>query len=182
MAETKKSEEKKETSNIAEAPEMTDKESSEILEKVLNAFKESETPVVENKEAEYLDKLARQQAEFENYRKRMEKERVENAMNANSILITQLLDVVDHFESALKHNKDQGIALIYEELNKILERQGLKKIDAKGKFNPKVHDAVMSVDGDTDGAILEEFQKGYLLNDKLLRASKVKISKVTEKK
>ena len=71
--------------------------------------------------------------------------------------------------------------MIYDELNEILKNQGLKVIDTKGIFNPKLHEAVIKVDGEKEGAILEEIQKGYLLNDKLLRASKVKISRVKEK-
>jgi molecular chaperone GrpE len=81
---------------------------------------------------------------------------------------------------SLKHNKDPGIMLIYEELNKILEKQGLSVINTKGEFNPKIHEAVIQVNGEKDGIILEEIQRGYLLNHKLLRASKVKISKVTQ--
>jgi molecular chaperone GrpE len=141
-----------------------------------------ETPIIENKEKEYFERLARLQAEFENYRKRMNKERAENLINANANLIYQLLSVLDNFELSLKHNKEAGVLLIYEELFTILEKQGLKVIDTKGIFNPKIHEAIIKVDGERDGLILEEIQKGYLLNDKLLRASKVKISKVTEKK
>ena len=168
--------------NVAATPEMSDEESNNLIEKVMNAFKEGEVPVVESKEAELTDKLLRLQAEFENYRKRMEKDRIENAMNANSILVSQLLDVIDHFELALKHNHDKGVQMIHDELLTILERQGLKRIPIDGKFDPRIHEAVIKVEGKQDGMILEELQKGYLLNERLLRASKVKISKVTEKK
>ena len=170
------------TEKLAEAPEMSDAESNKIMEKILNAFKEEETPVVENKEAELLERLARLQAEFENFRKRTEKEKLESSINANANLISQLLKVLDHFELSLKHNNDRGVMLIYDELNKILEKHGLKVIDTNGNFDPKIHEAVIKVDGEKDGVILEEIQKGYLLNNKLLRASKVKITKVTEKK
>lgn len=182
MVEEKKIKESSEKTSVEETPEMSDEESSKIMEKVLNAFKEAETPTVVDKEAEFMDKLARQQAEFDNYRKRMEKERIENAMNANSILISQLLNVLDHFELALKHNADKGVQMIYDELLVILGRQGLKKINTDGNFNPKVHEAVVSVEGNEDGVILEEISKGYLLNDKLLRASKVKISRSKDTK
>lgn len=141
-----------------------------------------ETPIERNIEKEQLERLQRLQAEFENFRKRTEKEKMENSINANSNLISQLLKVLDNFDLALKHNKDRGVALIYDELKKILEKQGLEAIDAKGTFNPKIHEAVIKVEGEKDGVILEELQKGYMLNHKLLRASKVKISKATEKK
>lgn len=183
--ENKKTSENQQTenANIDEVPEMSEEETSKIMEKVLNAFKEGEASTPEpSKEAELTDKLLRLQAEFENYRKRMEKDRIENAMNANSILISQLLDVVDHFELALKHNHDKGVQMIHDELLGILERQGLKRIPIDGKFDPRIHEAVMKVEGKQDGMILEEFSKGYLLNDKLLRASKVKISRSKDTK
>jgi molecular chaperone GrpE len=190
MVENEKPQEKAE--KIAEAPnvaptgvspdgqkeEMTDAESNEVMNKILNAFKEAASEIpVENKEAELQDKIARQQADFDNFRKRMEKEKQENLVNANANLISEILPVLDHFELALKHNKDKGVAMIYDELNEILKNNGLKIVDSIGIFNPRIHEAVVSVDGKENGLILEELQKGYLLNERLLRASKVKISR-----
>jgi len=147
-----------------------------------SAEKTVKTPAVENKDEEYVERLQRLQAEFENFRKRTEKEKLETSINANANLILQLLKVLDNFELALKHNKDKGVMMIYDEMNKILEKQGLRVVEAKGVFNPKIHEAVVKVEGEKDGIILEEIQKGYILNNKLLRASKVKMGKVTEKK
>jgi molecular chaperone GrpE len=130
---------------------------------------------------DYIERLQRLQAEFENFQKRVEKEKQENLVNANEKLISQLLEVLDDFELSLKHNKDEGVNLIYNDLNKILKKQGLKSVISKGKFNPKIHEVLMQEDGEEEGIILQEFQKGYLLNDKLLRASKVKISKKNNK-
>jgi molecular chaperone GrpE len=174
----------KETPKIEDVPEMTDAESNEMMDKILNAFKEAdtETPLIENKEAEYLDKIARLQAEFDNSRKRMEKEKQEIMLNANANLISEILPTLDHFELALKHNKDPGVEMIYDELKETLGNFGLKVIKTDGVFNPNVHEAVMCVEGDEDGAILEELQKGYLINDKLLRASKVKINRTKDTK
>jgi molecular chaperone GrpE len=140
------------------------------------------TPVVENKEREYLDRLQRLQAEFDNFRRRTEKEKTETLARANSNLIYHLLDVLDNFDLSLKHSKDKGVNLIYDQLNLILTKHGLKVIDTKGIFNPQFHEAVINVEGKHEGLILEELQKGYLLNDKLLRASKVKIESTKEKK
>ncbi len=134
-------------------------------------------PVVENKEAEYLESLQRLQAEFENFQKRTEKEKQEIVINANFNLISELLEVLDNFDLSLKNNPDKGINLIHEEFLKILKKQGLKRISSHGKFNPEFHEALMQEDSEEDDQILEEFKKGYLLNNKLLRASKVKISK-----
>ncbi len=172
----------KEPTKIDESLEITDpdeKVGADMVEKILNAMKDM--PVAEetsvSKEAEFQEKLARQQADFDNYRKRKDKEVQENLVNANANLILEILPVLDHFELALKHNKDKGVSMIYDELKEILKNQGLKRINTKGKFDPRLHDAVVSVEGKDDGAILEELQSGYLLNERLLRASKVKISR-----
>lgn len=168
-----------------ETPEMSDAESNEVMEKILTAFKEAavETPQeIINKEAEFLDKLARKQAEFDNFRKRTEKEKQEIILNANANLISEMLPVLDHFELALEHNKDKGVQIIYDELKEILKSCGLKRIETKGIFDPNFHEVIMKTEGEKDGEILEELQTGYLLNEKLLRASKVKVSIITEKK
>ena len=176
-----------ETEKAQEAPILDEASGNALMEKILNVFKNADIPsvdasILEDKEKEYTEKYARLQAEFDNYRKRTEKERQENLANANANLISDLLPTLDHFELALKHNKDKGVMMIYEELNNILAKQGLTVIDTKGTFNPKIHEAVLTTPGDEDGIIVEEIQKGFLLNDKLLRASKVKISKKEDKK
>ncbi len=133
------------------------------------------------KKDEYLEQLQRLQAEFENFRKRTEKERQAIFLNANENLIVKLLGVLDNFELALKHVDDEGIKMIYSELYSILESEGLKPIKAEGKFDPRVHEALIQEDGKEDEKIIEEFQKGYMLNDKVIRHSKVKIMKMEKK-
>ncbi|MBP7708727.1 nucleotide exchange factor GrpE [Candidatus Pacearchaeota archaeon] len=184
MVENKKTQEVPQTDEVSEADE---KAGEELMAKILNAMKtgevpQEETPSFEAKEKEYQDKILRLQADFDNFRKRTEKEKQEHSSIANANLITELLPALDHFELALKHNKDKGVQMIYDELNEILAKNGLKIINTKGIFNPNIHEAVMKVDGKKDNEIVEEIQKGYLINEKLLRASKVKISKITEKK
>jgi len=147
--------------------------------KQVNGSKKSEIKK-ENKEQEYLERLQRLQAEFENFEKRTSKKMQEDLDNANARLISELLPIVDNFEASLKHNKDEGIALIYEELKDVLKKQGLKKIDTTGKFDPNYHEALVQEEGNEEGIILEEIQSGYLLNDRLLRASKVKISRLKQ--
>jgi len=156
---------------------ITIENTKEALDATKVSKKEKKENTHSNKEKEYIERLQRLQAEFENFRKRTEKEKTDIKENANADLVTKLLEVLDNFELALKHNKDKGITIIHEELNKILKQQGLKKIDTKGKFNPKFHEALIQESGKQNGIILEELQKGYMLNNKLLRASKVKISK-----
>jgi len=137
----------------------------------------------ESKEKEYLETLQRLQAEFENFRKRTEREKVEIILNAQEGLITELLDIIDDFELSLKYTKDDGIKMIYSELYSLLEKKGLKKIDAQGKFNPKYHEALIQEESKKEeGMIIEELQKGYMINDKIIRVSKVKIAKKGENK
>ena len=125
------------------------------------------------------DTLQRLQAEFENYKKRTEKENLEYKKCALQDFIKKILPVLDNFELALKHKKDKGIELIYLELYTILEDEGLKKIEALNKkFDPHIHEALLAEEyGREPNIVLEELQKGYMLNDKVLRHSKVKVSK-----
>jgi molecular chaperone GrpE len=126
----------------------------------------------------YKEDLQRLQAEFDNFRKRTDKEKQEIYENANQELIIRLLDILDNFELALKHIKDKGIEMIYSQLYSLLENKGLKIINAKGKFNPEIHEALISEEGNNEDIIIEELQKGYYLNNKVIRHSKVKISKI----
>lgn len=153
----------------------------EVVETVKENVEETVEAVEEKKvkavpEVNYKEKFVRLQAEFANYEKRTEKERSDLLKNANADLISKMLEVLDNFDLALKHNEDAGVAMIYDDLFRILEKQGLMLIKTDGKFYPQFHEALTKEEGDEDGIILEEFQKGYLLNGKLLRASKVKIS------
>lgn len=133
---------------------------------------------------ELKETLQRVQADFENYRKRIEKERSEFVKIACSGFIREILPVIDNFEVALKNtgNNDEfvkGVEMIYAQLFEVLKKAGIKKIDAEGKkFNPYVHEALMQGESDKDeGIIIEEFQAGYMMNDSVIRHSKVKVSK-----
>jgi len=151
------------------------KEAQEVLEEI----EDKETPkelTSEEKLIEAKNKYIRLQAEFQNFQNRTDKEKADIRLNANASLISELLKVLDNFELSLAHNKDKGIQMIYDELNTILEKQGMKIIDTKIPFDPRFHEALIQEEGEEHGKILEELQKGYLLNNKLLRASKVKIS------
>ena len=133
------------------------------------------------KNDDYLEQMQRLQAEFENFQKRTEKEKSEIFRNANEDLIVKLLSVLDNFELALGHVDDKGVNMIYSELHSILEKEGLKVISVDGDFDPNFHEALIQEEGKEDGKIIEELQKGYMLNDKVIRASKVKISKMESK-
>ncbi len=130
---------------------------------------------------ERLNQLKYLQADFDNYRKKFEKEKESIISLANEKLIKEMLDVVDDFERSLSEIKDEnlkkGLELIFKNLLKILEKNGLKKINALGmKFDPNFHEALMKEKNEKEGEILEELQKGFMLKSKVIRTSKVKIA------
>jgi len=135
--------------------------------------------------AEYKDHLQRLQAEFDNYRKRIEKEKEDFCQASTQELMFKLLTILDSFEIALKHieNKEdfvKGMELIYSQLYSLLEKEGLRKIDALNKkFDTAYHEVLLTEDNGEkeENTVTEELQKGYMLNNKVLRYTKVKISK-----
>lgn len=137
---------------------------------------------------DYLSSLQRVSADFENYKKRIEKEKAEWIRFANESLILDLLVSIDNFERALKaakENKDyenlrKGTEMIYKEMMGILKKNGLEEIKTVGEnFDPYKHEAVEQIiENDCeDGTIVEEYQKGYTLHSKVIRPSKVKVIK-----
>ena len=144
----------------------------------------------DTKIAELTDTLQRLQADFENYKKRNDKEKEMFAKYSNSKLIAGMLPLLDSFELAIKNSNGsdnekfkKGIEMIYAQFFSLLEAEGLRPIKALGqKFDPYKHDVLMQAECDDahDGIVLEEFQKGYMLNDIVLRHSKIKIGKKKE--
>lgn len=137
---------------------------------------------------EYLDRLQRKQAEFENYKRRTEGERQQQSKRATIQLITEILPVLDDFERALKTatNTKQpdafrtGIEQIYQKLVELLNKRGVTPIETLGKtFDPNFHEAVVHEESDAhqDGEIIEEYRRGYMLGSDLLRASMVRVAK-----
>jgi len=134
---------------------------------------------------DYKERLLRQQAEFENYKKQLDREKDAFRKLANEALIKDLLTTADDLERAYKQleKKDKGIAqgikMIYEQFMKTLESHGLKRIEPIGKkFDPYYHEALLQEESDKpEGTILEELKKGYMLNLNVIRHSQVKISK-----
>ena len=131
------------------------------------------------------DKYLRLYADFENFRRRTAKEKLDLIINANENLLVALLPVVDDFERAmpsLANAKDvsaalEGIQLIYSKLTKTLEAKGLKPMTSKGEvFNADLHESVTQFPAPTDdmkGKVIDEIERGYLLNDKVIRYAKV---------
>ena len=142
---------------------------------------------------ELTNDLKRVQAEFENYKKRTEKESKTLCSYAKTDLIKKLLPVIDTFEAAIAatsqnrkekkgeacESKDKGIELVYSQLMKTLVSEGLKEINAKGKFNPEFHEAMMQQESDEfdDDEIITVIQKGYLLDGIVIRPAKVMLNK-----
>jgi molecular chaperone GrpE len=136
----------------------------------------------------YYDLLLRKTAEFDNYRKRVEKERRETIESAATDLIEELLPVIDDLERALEADVTdesvepyrKGVEIIHKQLMDLLRKRGVKPIDALGAdFDPHFHQAVAHEPspGHRDGEIIEEFRRGYMLGDRLLRAAMVKVAK-----
>ena len=126
---------------------------------------------------DYLKDLQRLQAEFENFMKRTELEKQEIIKYSNEKLIFKLLNVLDSFQLALKHNNDEGVKLIYSELITLLESEGLSKIKTNGDFDLKFHEALIQEEGEFDNKIILELQPGYMLKEKVIRPAKVKITR-----
>ncbi|HUK93348.1 MAG TPA: nucleotide exchange factor GrpE [Methanomicrobiales archaeon] len=134
------------------------------------------------------ERLARYQylqADFDNYRKSLEREREQVIRLAGEGLVRDLLPVLDDLERALpslsQEKNREGFGLFSRKLHKILENHGLRSIESLGRrFDPNVHEAVAKEESEEDeGTILEEYQKGYLLRSKVIRPSKVKIAEHT---
>lgn len=128
--------------------------------------------------ADRLTQLQYLQADFENLKKQAAKEKLEWIKCSNEDLIKELLAVLDSFDQALEVEKNEGTKKLYQQLFGILEKNGLKKIDAVGKqFDPYYHEVLMQEPSKyPEGTILEELQKGYILNSKVIRHTKVKIA------
>lgn len=156
---------------------------------VNNKCKLINTKDKEQRIKELTDTLQRLQAEFENYKKRAEKQGEELGKYLKADLIARLLPTLDSFEMALKNTSDKekfikGVELIFAQLYSLLESEGIRPIKAVGEqFDPYRHEVLMKQESDKEeDIILEELQKGYMLNDKVLRHSKVKVSKKVHKK
>lgn len=148
--------------------------------------KSAEQPKEEQRLKELEDKLLRLHAEFDNHRKRTEKEHAELATANRAMLVMELLPVVGQLELALEHEKTdsefrKGIEMIYKNLLATLRVAGLEEMHATGRFDPYLHEAIKTENGE-DGKILAVVQKGYLFKGKILRHAKVIVGRKPEKK
>ena len=163
--------------NKDELPEAEVEASSDELTKAQEELKE------------YKDKYLRLYAEFENARKRMERERQEFIKYANEDLIVEFLGVLDNLERSVEAAKAKhedyaaflkGIEMVMAHVHELLKKNDVVPIDAKGKkFDPHCHEVLLQEENKDveEGTVLEEFQKGYKLGDRIVRTAKVKVSK-----
>ncbi len=143
---------------------------------------------LEEENSELKDQYLRKQADFENFRKRMFREKEESAKYANSQLMQDLIPIIDDFERAIRsadESKDfdafhDGVVLIERQFTGMLERKwGLRRFDSEGEvFDPQKHEAISmeSSSRHESSVVLEDFQKGYFLHDRVLRPARVKVS------
>ena len=182
---------KKTEKNEKESVEKTDKDednkSNEEEEEITQQKEETQEEVIEELEKQvqdYREKLQRSQADFENFKKRSIKEKQEFVKYANEGLILKVLEAYEDLERALnvKEDKDlrEGVELIYKKLDKILKDEGLEEIETEHqKFDPYKHEALMTENNDDyeNNEIIQDLQKGYTLNSKVIRYSKVIVCK-----
>ncbi|HNC47795.1 MAG TPA: nucleotide exchange factor GrpE [bacterium] len=170
-------------------------EDLDAMEKPAEEQAKTETPDYETQIAALKDQLVRALADHDNFRKRKAKEFQELILTANERLLTDILPVLDDMERAMKAAKDvptddpkvqqfvQGFEFIYKKTMKILTEKGLKPMESVGKIlDPNLHDALMQLDmpDKESHTIVDEHEKGYYLNDKVIRHAKVIVSKKPE--
>jgi len=144
--------------------------------------------MVQEEHSQIQQQLLRLQADFENFRKRTLREREELSTQAGKSVITDMLPVLDNLHRALEAGKQkgdldkfiEGIEMIYSQFWDVLQGKGVEYIECKGReFDPEIHQAVMQteVPGGEDNIVLDEIQRGYVLNGKVIRPSMVSVSK-----
>lgn len=172
-----------EDNNVADTSESNIAE--ETLELTIEGLQD-ELAELKTKHTELADSYLRKQADFDNYRKRMLKEKTESIQFANADLIESMLDVLDNFARAEKAAEDshdvdtlkQGITMIKSNLETVLNSRGLQKMPSVGTpFDPSLHQALAMEEDDTvkEATVAEEFQAGYKLHDRIIRSAKVRV-------
>ncbi|WP_300664728.1 nucleotide exchange factor GrpE [Fluviicola sp.] len=158
---------------------------NEELENADNSSEKSNGTSAEEQIAALNDKYLRLYSEFDNYRKRTNKEKIELISTASAGVLKEMLSVMDDFERAIANNENSedltavkdGFKLIHHKLRNILEAKGLKQMEAKHQaFNSDLHEAIANVPApseDLKGKIIDDVEKGYYLNDKVIRFAKV---------
>lgn len=185
----------KDKNNKHKDPVNNNKEEALTPEEILSgeepmiSIKESEYKKLGQELTEYKDKNLRLCAEFDNARKRMDREKLDFVRYANQELLADFLDILDDLErsvEAAKANHEdydaflKGIEMVMAHVYDLLKKNDVKPIEAKGKmFDPHCHEALLQEERDDveEGTIVDEFQKGYMIGDRVIRTNKVKVAK-----
>ena len=162
---------------------MTDP-AKEQLDEAAEERVEDPLAAAEARAEEHLNDLKRLAAEFENYKKRTAREQASLSTRATERLVKELLPIVDDLERALEaaeeHEEaklEEGVRLVHRQLASALEHEGLAVIETDGKFDPHVHEALLSQPSEADeGSVIEVLQKGYRLGDRVLRPARVVVA------
>tara|TARA_B100001939_G_scaffold344962_1_gene360563 strand:- start:85 stop:660 length:576 start_codon:yes stop_codon:yes gene_type:complete len=161
------------------------KKKSELEETLDKDVQNEELQKLQQEKNEFQDKFIRLYSEFENFRKRTAKEKLDIINNASKDVLIDLLPVLDDFERAIQNNQDsddseaikEGFNLIYNKFSKSLQSKGLKSMDSKNNpFDVDLHEAITNIPAPKDdlkGKVVDVIEKGYYLNDKVLRFAKV---------
>ncbi len=186
--------EEKEIKESQEEQEEEVEKKEETAEEVVPVEKPPEEKIKELEEEllQFKDKYLRLYAEFENYKRRVQKDKEELLKYGVEPLVIELLTVIDNLEMALGHagnevsleSLKEGVDLTLKELRKILNKYGVSEIEAVGKpFDPEFHHAMSQVERDDveDKTVVEEYRKGYMLKDRVIRPSLVAVAKKVEK-
>ncbi|MEY4605057.1 MAG: hypothetical protein RIT43_2349 [Bacteroidota bacterium] len=183
---------------MTEDKEQEEKGAEDIKETTLNEEKSENTaegtspeeqsspePTCEERYAELNDRFIRLYAEFDNFRKRTNKEKIDLINSAGADVIKDLLSVLDNFERAIQNNENaediqtmkEGFQLIYQQLKKVLENKGLQVMNSKGEaFDSELHEAIANVPAPSEeqkGKVIDDVERGYYLNEKVIRFAKV---------
>jgi molecular chaperone GrpE len=161
---------------------------SENIENTEQVAEAAELEALQRERDELVGTLQRVQAEFENYRKRAARDQQSLVVRAHERLVKELVPVLDDLERALEaaeaHEEaklEEGVALVARSFADILRKEGLQEIPTDGKFNPHVHEALLSQPSDEDeGSVIEVIQKGYRLGDRVIRPARVVIAAAKE--
>jgi len=158
---------------MADEPQVTDSAEESLDVEALQAERD-----------ELFDRLQRLAAEFDNFRKRNARETAATIERANERLVKELLPVLDDLgralEAASEHEEaklEDGVRLVHRALSELMAKEGLAEIETEGKFDPHVHEALLSQPSDEEeGSVIEVVQKGYKLGDKVLRPARVVVA------
>lgn len=186
---------KEETSDIKE--EAVEKKATKTSNKKTNKKKKtsptealkSEISTLEDERDELKDKFVRKVAEFDNFKRRTSKERIDLIGTANRDTVVALLPIIDDFERAIKAANDdastepvsEGVMMVYNKMISILSQKGLKPMESTGEpFNPDLHEALTEIPApseDLKGKVIDTIEKGYYLNEKIIRYPRVVVGK-----